>query len=68
MVSKYPQRTSPRPYLTPTDAAPQPPALYEPKPSETHVHSWGTNLRCVGCGWTLHAVLARHRAEKEARP
>jgi len=68
MVPEYPQHTSTRPCLMPSDAAPQPPALYEPRQSETHVHSWGTNLRCIGCGWTLHAVMARQQAEREDTP
>lgn len=66
----YPQVSSP-PIPCPPDADPQPPALWEPRPRGTqdpHQHSWGTDLRCTGCGWTYQAVLARAKAQQEENP
>ena len=69
---EYPQRPGvyavpPPPDLpsrTPVLLAPPAPAWDDPY----HQHTWGTNLRCQGCGWTYHAVLARMRAAQEEPP
>ena len=67
---EYPQRPSTHGVLPPPDLPSRTPVLWEPPaPSwddPSHQHTWGTNLRCQGCGWTYHAVLARLRTREDA--
>jgi len=61
------------PHHIPPQPPPQSPHLVAvPQDEAGHTHAWTPGLpggiRCLGCGWSLRAVLARAQAREEAAP
>jgi len=62
-------RSVPR-WITPQPPAQAPLVLATPPEDAGHTHAWTPGLpggiRCLGCGWTLRAVLARAQVQQES--